>query len=319
MPQKLKAIPISDSEEEEDEEVQKRIKLIREFSEIDRPPERFSGGIKISNDSELMEQSKSVSLSAAEKKKLKEVEELDRELDLKNTFSKETNRRDEDAEMNKYIDEQLRAKREAEERERAKYEATNRSTNSSKTKDESDLSEMFTLPNQTTDKIDDILLHSLSRHLASNSDEKSEAMLSSQMLNGIPEVDLGISERIRTIEATEEAKLKLASGSSSSSKDSKSSRRHNVSIPANFSCNFQNRSRREHEHKSSGNHNRDSRHHSNRQDNQGKVITQAVVNVGEEPNAVELRVAANNSERPPPRGKATDSYHLTKFKQNSRR
>lgn len=34
-------------------------------------------------------------------------------------------------------------------------------------------------------------------------------MLSNQMLSGIPEVDLGIEAKIKNIEATEEAKLKL--------------------------------------------------------------------------------------------------------------
>lgn len=38
---------------------------------------------------------------------------------------------------------------------------------------------------------------------------KSEEMLSNQMLSGIPEVDLGISAKIRNIEATEEAKMKM--------------------------------------------------------------------------------------------------------------
>ena len=40
--------------------------------------------------------------------------------------------------------------------------------------------------------------------------KKSEEMLSSQMLCGIPEVDLGIDEKIRNIEATENAKKKAA-------------------------------------------------------------------------------------------------------------
>lgn len=34
-------------------------------------------------------------------------------------------------------------------------------------------------------------------------------MLSNQMLSGIPEVDLGIEAKIKNIEATEEAKLRL--------------------------------------------------------------------------------------------------------------
>ena len=38
---------------------------------------------------------------------------------------------------------------------------------------------------------------------------RSEEMLSNQMLNGIPEVDLGIEAKIKNIEATEEAKERL--------------------------------------------------------------------------------------------------------------
>lgn len=38
---------------------------------------------------------------------------------------------------------------------------------------------------------------------------RSEEMLSNQMLNGIPEVDLGIEAKIKNIEATEAAKEKL--------------------------------------------------------------------------------------------------------------
>ncbi|CAG2066160.1 unnamed protein product, partial [Timema podura] len=46
-------------------------------------------------------------------------------------------------------------------------------------------------------------------HLRASSTQRSEEMLSNQMLSGIPEVDLGIDAKIRNIEATEEAKLKL--------------------------------------------------------------------------------------------------------------
>lgn len=42
-----------------------------------------------------------------------------------------------------------------------------------------------------------------------SSAHRSEEMLSNQMLSGIPEVDLGIDAKIKNIEATEEAKMKL--------------------------------------------------------------------------------------------------------------
>lgn len=52
-------------------------------------------------------------------------------------------------------------------------------------------------------------LLSLPEHLRVSSAHRSEEMLSNQMLSGIPEVDLGIDAKIKNIEATEEAKMKL--------------------------------------------------------------------------------------------------------------
>lgn len=52
-------------------------------------------------------------------------------------------------------------------------------------------------------------LLSLPEHLRVSSTHRSEEMLSNQMLNGIPEVDLGIEVKIKNIEATEAAKEKL--------------------------------------------------------------------------------------------------------------
>lgn len=52
-------------------------------------------------------------------------------------------------------------------------------------------------------------LLALPDHLRLGSTQRSEEMLSNQMLNGIPEVDLGIEAKIRNIEATEAAKEKL--------------------------------------------------------------------------------------------------------------
>lgn len=314
MPLKIKAVALSDSEDEEseaqDELVRKRIRLIQELSELERPSEKFTGGIVVSSESGSNVHSTSASLSATEKKGLKEVEELERELDLKNTFSKETNRRDEDAEMNKYIDEQIRLRREA-----AKMKEKQRHLNddtSSNNKDP-ELSEMFTLPATTTDRVDDILLETLSKNYSSTTDEKSEAMLSSQMLTGIPEVDLGMSERIRTIEATEEAKLRLLSKSSSRQHQST---KQTSTVPTNYSTNY-------HYHRSTrdpkNDHNCLSK--SSSAHSEPKTITEPVVSIGEQPKEIEYRAPTTNSgERPPPaKGRASDDYYLQKFKKNSRR
>jgi hypothetical protein len=45
--------------------------------------------------------------------------------------------------------------------------------------------------------------------IENRSKNKSEESMSEQMLSGIPEVDLGVDERIRNIEDTERAKQKV--------------------------------------------------------------------------------------------------------------
>lgn len=211
MSKKIKAEPVEESDSEEEliaaEVFVKKAKFANKFDYENS--KRHVGGLVINSENDGRDQMASTSLSAAEKKGLKQVQELERELDLKNTFSKETNMRDENAEMNKYIEEQIRLRREKGKKELSKQSKDDDGKHS-------EFAEMFTMSDQRADKIDDILLQSLSRHIAKAPDEKSEAMLSSQMLNGIPEVDLGMDERIRAIEATEEARLKHGSSSRSS-------------------------------------------------------------------------------------------------------
>ncbi|XP_037560504.1 telomere length and silencing protein 1 homolog [Dermacentor silvarum] len=77
----------------------------------------------------------------------------------------------------------------------------------------------------------DVLFH-VPEHLRKSTSKKSEEMLSNQMLSGIPEVDLGIEERIRNIEATEEAKLKLI-------RDRMARKERETSfVPTNMAVNF---------------------------------------------------------------------------------
>ena len=102
---------------------------------------------------------------------------------LGSNFSQETNRRDEDLEMLKFIEDEL-AKRKGIDRDK-------------KTKTEK--------PKTAED-----LLYEVPEHINVKSKVmKSEEMLSNQMLSGIPEVDLGIHAKIKNIEATEEAKGKI--------------------------------------------------------------------------------------------------------------
>lgn len=194
MTDRLKAVPLSDSENSSEDEVAGEPVHLQ--LEAHYHHKKFSNGINFTSD-ERANSSVNSSLSAAEKKGLKEVEELERELDLRNTFSKETNRRDEDAEMNKYIEDQLRLRREAAVKE---HQVT-----SVQPDDDSKIANLIALPGDSTDNLEDRILHSLSETINPDHNEKNEAMLSSQMLNGIPEVDLGIDEKIRTIEATESA------------------------------------------------------------------------------------------------------------------
>nr|CAG4642847.1 EOG090X0F7F [Evadne anonyx] len=98
-------------------------------------------------------------------------------------FSLETNTRDEDAEMMKYIEEQL-AKRKGLEKE------------------EENQGNKYLTP-------EEIAFSSVPEYLRKKSSVQSEEMLSNQMLSGIPEVDLGIEAKIKNIESTEEAKQKL--------------------------------------------------------------------------------------------------------------
>merc|ERR1719414_917407 len=155
---------------------------------------------------------------------------------------------------------------------------------------------------------------------------KSEEMLSSQMLSGIPEVDLGIDEKIRNIEATDAAKRKAAEERLRKAKSGAPSK----FVPSNLAVNFKHHNRFKPEieerliidsekalasagnktTKSQGNQKR-----SNQKDEQ-KFITEKTVNVGQLPEeriiAVSGGSGATVKENDPTR--ATDDLHVTKFK-----
>lgn len=107
-------------------------------------------------------------------------------------FSAETNKRDEDEEMMKYIEDQL---------SKRKRGVNVRDNNADDADDAADAIKYLS-PEEAA-------LLALPDHLRLGSAQRSEEMLSNQMLNGIPEVDLGIEAKIRNIEATEAAKEKL--------------------------------------------------------------------------------------------------------------
>lgn len=63
--------------------------------------------------------------------------------------------------------------------------------------------------------------------------KQSEEMLSNQMLSGIPEVNLGIQAKIRNIEATEEAKMKMIE-----ERRNKKDQGPSIMVPTNVAVDF---------------------------------------------------------------------------------
>ncbi|KAH8316817.1 hypothetical protein KR074_010902 [Drosophila pseudoananassae] len=126
-------------------------------------------------------------------------------------FSAETNKRDEDEEMMKYIEQELQKRKRG-------------GTDASAAEDDGDVNKYLTP--------EDAALYALPDHLRQSSSHRSEEMLSNQMLNGIPEVDLGIQAKIRNIEATEDAKQKLLQDAKNK-KDGPSQ-----FVPTNMAVNF---------------------------------------------------------------------------------
>lgn len=135
-------------------------------------------------------------------------------------------------------------------------------------------------------------LLSLPEHLRVSSMPRSEEMLSNQMLSGIPEVDLGIDAKIKNIEATEEAKMKLLW------------ERHNKKdgpsqfVPTNMAVNFVQ-------------HNRFNIDDNTKKRKVEKVEVKTETNVIDE--NVDKIVKKAKGER------ATDDYHYERFKKQFRR
>jgi hypothetical protein len=97
---------------------------------------------------------------------------------INDNFARETNTRDEDTEMQRYIEEQLARLQQK--------SSTFTTTLNSSVNDE--LQAVFA----TLKKPEDTLFH-VSKHLITDhSAQASEEMLSEQMLSGIPEVDIGV-------------------------------------------------------------------------------------------------------------------------------
>ncbi|XP_031705592.1 splicing factor C9orf78 homolog [Anarrhichthys ocellatus] len=135
----------------------------------------------------------------------RDVIEEETDLNLGTSFSAETNRRDEDADMMKYIETELRKKKGVVEAEEQKVKVKNAEDH----------------------------LYELPESIRVNSAKKTEEMLSNQMLSGIPEVDLGIDAKIKNIIQTEDAKAKLLAEQRNKKKDQGTS-----FVPTNIAVNY---------------------------------------------------------------------------------
>jgi len=142
------------------------------------------------------------------------AEDENDDLNLGSCFSAETNRRDEDADMMKYIETELKKKKGLVEEDEQKVKVKN--------------------PEDQ--------LYELPENIRVNSAKKTEEMLSNQMLSGIPEVDLGIDAKIKNIILTEDAKAKLIELQKNRKKDNGTS-----FVPTNIAVNYVQHNRFYHE------------------------------------------------------------------------
>lgn len=219
-----------------------------------------------------------------EKTGLTDAATLASELDLTNTFSKETNRRDEDAEMGRFIEEEL-----------AKRKGHNSSAETSNT-----LATGRSLE-ETVFSIIPLLA------AAVPATGKSEEMLSNQMLSGIPEVDLGVEERIRNVEATEEAKMRLLKKQQQQHSD----RGGESLVPTNVAVNFSHNNRQKV---------RDLKQQQ-KTTNQVPQHSEPVVVIGDEPRTQTFKDYPQHQRvlKHPGSSKASDDYHFERFRKQIRR
>lgn len=207
---------------DEDQETSVKVDLIQETKDKQKLRERSHGvnaaslavGKKVSLEEAVtvkdpfnVKTGGMVNMQALKSGKVKSAVEVDPyDTGIGTQFSAETNIGDTDEQMMKYIDNELKKRKGLE------------------VDKDSDMTKYLTP--------EDAALASLPEHLRESSSKKSEEMLSNQMLNGIPEIDLGIESKIKNIEATEEAKQKLLMDQKNK-KDLPS-----AFVPKNYAVNF---------------------------------------------------------------------------------
>lgn len=164
----------------------------------------------------------------------RDMTEDETDLNLGTSFSAETNRRDEDADMMKYIETELKKKKGLVEAEEQRVKVKNAEDH----------------------------LYELPENIRVNSATKTEEMLSNQMLSGIPEVDLGIDAKIKNIIQTEDAKAKLIAEQRNKKKDQGTS-----FVPTNIAVNYVQHNRFYHEDS-----NAPQRHHRHREEPKARPL-----------------------------------------------
>lgn len=112
-------------------------------------------------------------------------------------FAKETNQRDEDAEMQKFIEEQLKQIRGQGSKSSEAGDDEKEGAGGSGGGD----AKKYKTPND--------VIFDLPTYLLESGKKKQGDGFAEETLSGIPEVDLGIEERMRNIEETEKAKSSL--------------------------------------------------------------------------------------------------------------
>ncbi|XP_019866502.2 telomere length and silencing protein 1 homolog isoform X1 [Aethina tumida] len=191
-------IKTEENEDETVDEVSTKLEDLKELQNLRKRPNGVSVvglalGTKVTIEDEVtnkdpfkIQTGGMINMQALKSGKMKQVDDA-YDTGIGTQFSAETNKRDEDEEMMKFIEDQL-SKRKGKGDNVLHNEDGNRST--------------YLSPEEAA-------LQAVPDHLRESSTKRSEEMLSNQMLSGIPEVDLGIEAKIKNIEATEEAKLKL--------------------------------------------------------------------------------------------------------------
>ncbi|KAM8933695.1 splicing factor C9orf78 homolog [Pelodytes ibericus] len=210
----------SSSEEEEEDEVTREVRMkleeAKEVQSLRRRPKGVSAaallvGEKLPEETTLADDPFKIKTGGiVDMKKLKDhrgKEKIGEEEDLNlgTSFSAETNRRDEDADMMKYIETELKKRKGIVENEEKKVK-----------------------PKSAED-----CLYELPDSINVLSAKKTEEMLSNQMLSGIPEVDLGIDAKIKNIISTEDAKARLLAEQQNKKKDKQPS-----FVPTNMAVNY---------------------------------------------------------------------------------